>query len=133
MKINLDRKMIRNFGLLLALVLAILGSLKLYKGQTTYSFIYLTLCFISAASALFFQPLIKPIYIIAMKFSSIMGWINTRVILTLIFYTILTPLSFMMKMLGKKFLDERIEPNKESYWVKRERVPFDKSLYEKQF
>ncbi|HTN44647.1 MAG TPA: SxtJ family membrane protein [Nitrospiria bacterium] len=133
MKIKLDRKVVRNFGLILALLLALLGCVKIYKGQMAVSFLALFFSFLAAVSALFFQPVIRPIYIGAMKISIILGWINTRVLLILIYFLLLSPLCVVLRIFGRNSLDEKIEPHKESYWIRREKVPFDKKSYERQF
>lgn len=133
MNINYDRKQIRTFGLALAALLTAIGAWKLYKGQGASSSVLLIAGFISAASAIFFQPLIKPVYAVMMKLSHTLGWINTRILLGLIFYLMITPTGLVIKLFGKDLLDRSIEPDKSDYWIKREKTKFDKSRYENQF
>ena len=133
MKINLDKTQIRKFGLALATLLLVIGSWKYYKGQTTPSYIFLTAGAVSLASALFFQPIIKPVYMVMMKAAHILGWINTRILLGVIFYLMITPLGLIMRVFGKDILDQTIEPHKEDYWVRREKLAFDKHKYENQY
>ncbi len=52
--------------------------------------------------ALIFPMGLKLIYLGWMKFAFVLGWINTRLILGLMFYLILTPIGLLMRMLGKK-------------------------------
>ena len=66
-------------------------------------------------------PLILlPFHKIWMGLSIVLGYISTRVILFIIYYVALTPIAFMGRLRGKDFLDEKIEPGRESYWVKRD-------------
>ena len=133
MEINLDKKQIRTFGLGLAVILTVFALWNYYKGHMTTSVILLTLGTTSASSAILFQPVIKPVYIVFMKISHVLGWINTRILLGLIFYVVITPIGFVIKIFGKDLLDRKIEPDKQSYWIKREKVHTEKSRYEKQF
>ncbi len=88
---------------------------------------------ISAVSALFFQPLIKPVYIVMMKVAHVLGWINSRILLGLIFYIMITPTGIIMKAVGKDILNKKIEPDREDYWIKKEEMNFDKNSYENQY
>ena len=133
MKINLDKTQIRKFGLALATLLMGVGLWKYYKGQMTASHILLLAGALSLISALFFQPVIKPVYILMMKAAHILGWINTRILLAFIYYIVLTPIGLTMRVFGKDILDQKIEPHKTDYWVKREKLVFEKNSYENQY
>ena len=39
--------------------------------------------------------------------------------LALVFFIVLAPIGFFLKMLGKDFLFRRFEPNAPSYWISR--------------
>lgn len=58
---------------------------------------------------------------------------NTRILLSFIYFLIFTPFRIVSIILGKDFLDRKIEKDIESYWQKREIKPFKKELYKKQF
>jgi len=61
-----------------------------------------------------------------------MGFVMTRVILAVLFYLIITPISFVSKLFQKDFLNLKIEKEKKSYWnLKNE--PYEKSSTEKQY
>jgi hypothetical protein len=77
-------------------------------------------------------PAMKPIHFWWMKFAFALGWINTRLLLGVFFYFVLTPIGLMMKLFGKDLLDRKFEPNAVSYWKKRTR-PFDPRTMERQF
>ena len=77
--------------------------------------------------------LLKPIYIGWMSFAVVMGFFMTRVILTLIYGICFVPAGLVIQVLGKDPLREKIEPHKESYWIKREKKVFDPKTAENQF
>ncbi len=133
MKINLDKKQIRTFGLGLAVILSIFAVLNFFKGHQTVAVTLLIFGTVSAVLAILCQPLLKPVYIVFIKIAHVLGWINTRILLGLIFYVIITPIGFILKIFGKDLLDRKIELDKQSYWIKRENVATEKSRYEKQF
>ena len=76
---------------------------------------------LAAAFAAFFPLGLKPIHKILLAVGQVLGWINTRILLGAIFYLLLTPLSFLLKLFGKKVLDPRPDVGLDSY-----RVPRDK-------
>jgi uncharacterized protein involved in cysteine biosynthesis len=90
-------------------------------------------------SALFFGAglvipfALKPVYILWMKLAFVLGWINTRILLILIFYLVFTPVGLLMRVLGKDHLERKIEKNKASYWKKREKKVFIPADYKRQF
>jgi hypothetical protein len=133
MKINLDKMQIRTFGIGLAVLLTVLALWKFYKGHQTVAFILFLFGALSAVLALFCQPLLKPVYIVFIRISHVVGWINTRVLLALIYYIIITPLGIVIRIFGKDLLDRKIEPFRQSYWIKRKKVAVEKSRYEKQY
>ena len=57
----------------------------------------------------------------------------TRLILTVIFYLILTPTGFILRLFGKKFLQLKINREKVSYWNMRDKLDFDVNNYENQY
>ena len=49
------------------------------------------------------------------------GWVMSRVLLTVVFALVLTPLGLLARLTGKRFLALRPDPTASSYWVRRER------------
>ena len=67
-----------------------------------------------------------------MVFAAILGWIMTRVILSLVFYLIITPIGLITKMIGEDFLAIK-KKNSDSYWNHRDSSKELYQDYEKQF
>ncbi len=53
----------------------------------------------------------------------VLGWINTRIILGLVFYVIVTPMGMVRRWLGKDPMGKRLRPDLESYRVLRQPRP----------
>jgi hypothetical protein len=131
-KLNLDKKNLKKFGITMGIVfLAITAILSAKHNTIVLPALLVSLAFFVLAALA--ARLLGPIYIVWMKFARILEWVNTRIILSVIFYLIFTPLGLVMKLLGKDLLDRRIEGNKDSYWHKKENKGFNLSDYERQF
>ena len=67
-----------------------------------------------------------------MIFSVILDWIMTRIILSIIFYFIITPIGLITRALGEDFLAlKKVEHD--SYWNIRDSISKKNQDYEKQF
>lgn len=131
-KLNLDKKTLRKFGVTMGIAFFIIALLLLirHKYSPIPTFIISAIFFISA----FTMPaLLRPIYVIWMKFAFILSWINTRLILFIIFYLIFTPFGIVMRLFGVDLLNRKIDKNKNSYWQKAAKITLHQLNYEKQF
>lgn len=123
---------LRKFGLTIGGLLSIIG-LALILLHAKHRAIFSGLGFLFILLGISFPKALKWIYKLWMGFSIVLGFFSTRIILSLLFYFVLTPIKFLYKFTGKNFLDLKIEKSTTSYWRKRPQVTFDKSRYEKQF
>jgi Saxitoxin biosynthesis operon protein SxtJ len=81
---------------------------------------------------LFGTPLLRPVYILWMRFASLLAWVNTRIVLGIAFFLVLTPIGVLMRIFGKDSLGLTMEPKRDSYWIRREQ-PYERHQTEKQF
>jgi len=63
---------------------------------------------------------LKPVYRGWMIFGEKIGWVNSRILLGLVFYGLLTPLSWLMGLFGKRPLELKFDPQADSYRVPKE-------------
>ena len=68
-----------------------------------------------------------------MSLAAVIGWFMTRVILGGVFYLLVTPISLLSRLSGKRFLDLKLDRDRDSYWNYRQVKNFEQSDYEKQF
>ena len=131
---NLDtsNKELRKFSLLLSIVLCIVAGVMLIKDSTHWR-ILAGIAGVLLLFGLLIPPSIKWFYKLWMTFGLSVGWVMTRVILTLTFYLFITPMGLFLKIiLRKDLLDEKIEKEKGTHWKKYEPVT-DKSRYLKRY
>ena len=130
--IKSEKKDLRDFGITFGVVLGILAGALWWKGKDTYAI------FAMFSAAFFFfglvlPRLLKPLQKGWMMFAVILGWFMTRLILCVLFYVVFTSIGGISRMFGKQFLNLKGDKSKQSYWIYREHMPFDRERYEKQF
>ena len=130
--IKSGRKELRQFGYTMGIVLGVFGGLFLWRGKEWYSY-FVALSVLFFFLALVFPLLLKPIHKLWMSLAVLLGWFMTRVILSVLFYVVITPIGFIMRMSGKDLLNRKIEKGSESYWIVRKKVAHNREDYEKQF
>jgi hypothetical protein len=133
-KIPMDRKALRNFGLLMACVLLLVGGWLWWKSASAWPWV-LGAAALLAAIGFVIPAALKPFYKGWMILAVMMGWVMTRVVLTLVYYFVLTPIAFLGRVFGEQFLQLKLKRSGKttSYWVRRSGPPRDKSDYERQF
>jgi hypothetical protein len=130
--IKSGRKELRQFGLTMGIVLGLLGGFFLWRGKVYYSsFFIISILFLFLGLVL--PVLLKPIQKIWMVLAILMGWFMTRIILIILFYLIVTPVGLLARLFGKDFLNRKFEINRDSYWIPKKTIKFDKRNYENQF
>lgn len=68
-----------------------------------------------------------------MKFAYLLGWINSRILLIIIFYLVFAPTGLVMRLLRVDLLDRKIEKDKPSYWKTKDDLDSSPLGYEKRF
>ena len=129
--IKTSNKDIRSFGITIGIILLIISAMLFYYDKSSYQIIsYVGSGFI--ALGIIIPILLKPIYILWMTFAVMLGWVMTRVILSIVFYFIMTPIGLLTRLLGEDFLALK-KSNSGSYWNNRDQAVELNQDYEKQF
>tara|TARA_B100000519_G_C14229980_1_gene431911 strand:- start:888 stop:1301 length:414 start_codon:yes stop_codon:yes gene_type:complete len=123
---------IRSFGITIGIILIIISAFLFYYEKSSYQ-IFFSVAFGFIGLGIILPISLKPIYIVWMTFAVILGWIMTRVILSLLFFLIMTPTGFIARLFGKQFLELEWDDSKNSYWNYRSKTDTLKEDYEKQF
>lgn len=74
-------------------------------------------------AALVFPPVLRGPNFLWTKFGRILGWINQRIVLTIVFYIILLPTGLIMRALGRDPMARGFENDRESYRVRSRKTP----------
>jgi hypothetical protein len=119
-----SRKELRRFGFTSALIVALLFGVVL-PWLLDRAFPLWPWIFASAIvlPALLYPPALEPLYKAWMCFGAIAGFINTRLILGLFYYLIMTPLGLLMRLLRKDPMYRQRDSSQASYRVSRAARP----------
>ena len=129
--ISNSNKDIRSFGITMGIILFIISGLLMYYNKESYQITgIIGSMFIGLG--LIIPVMLKPFYFVWMTFAAILGWVMTRLILSLVFYFILTPIGLLTRLLGEDFLALK-KSKSVSYWNHRDSKIELNQDYEKQF
>jgi len=131
-KLDFAPKNLRKFGITLGIAFAVIGLIVFVRAKQSViptpiiSGLFFILAFTAPAA-------LKPVYIFWMRIAFILSWINTRIILIIIFYLFFMPIALALKLFRVDLLDNKIDKNKPTYWKKKEEAGTDKLSYQRQF
>jgi hypothetical protein len=130
-RIDASREKVTSFGLLFGGLALAVAAYVTIRGGASWPWLGAALLLILAGTLAY--PVLRPVYIGWMTFAYALGWINTRILLGVFFYLVLTPIGIFLRLAGKDLLDRRIDRRASSYWIRRERIPFHRSRSEHLF
>ncbi len=111
-----SKEELRKFGLIMTGAFAALSVL-LYFRNTSLLPPAAGLSGFFLLSALLYPRLLLPVEKLWMKLASVMSYIMTRVLLTLVYLLAVIPTGLIMRLLGKKPLQLDFKGNMKTYWV----------------
>ena len=130
--IKSEKSDLRKFGIIVGIVLLIIAGLFFWKEKESFQ-LFLIVGIVLFVAGIAMPFILKPIYWVWMTFATILGCFMTRVILSLLFYVVFTPIGLIARLFGKQFLDLKQNHSQQSYWNMRIVETFDTQNYEKQF
>lgn len=131
MAIGESRREVRITWIGFTVILTVIGSIVLYKQRGSFVYFY------GAAGVFAFFAAVAPmallpLYRVWVKFAMALAWLNTRLLLALVFYLVITPIGLCMRLVGYDPLDRKIDKEATTYWKEKERHE-DITRYEKQY
>lgn len=124
------RKELRQFGLLVGAVFTVIGLWPLvFRGEPLRLWAIgigglLILCGVALPSVL------APVHKGWMWVGHIMGWINTRILLGIVFYVLLTPIGLVFRLRGKDRMRQAFVESSTTYRVVRSPRPHSHMKYQ---
>jgi hypothetical protein len=123
----------RRFSIVLAAILVLLAVLALWKHHPTRARACLASAVLAPALAYLALPLWIRFFRVWMKFAEVLGWVMTRVILTVFFYAMLTPYGLVARLFRRDPLDLDWRHRKPSYWIDKPPLAPEQERYERQY
>ena len=130
--IKSTNKELREFSFTIGIIFALMAGLFYWRGKDHY-FYFAILSFILLILGLIVPIALKPIQKVWMTIALLLGFVMTRVILCILFYLVITPISLLGKLLGRDQLSLRFNKKANSYWIPRSKEKYNQADYEKQF
>lgn len=122
----------RFFGLTFFVVFGLIGLWPLARGQWV-SPVYLGISILFLAIALIAPALLAPLNRLWLKFGALLHSITSPIILGVMFFLVITPISRLMRLFGKDFLRLKFDSGAQTYWIRREPPGPEKSSLNKQY
>ncbi len=119
----------RSFGVVFFFVFLIISLWPLLNGnplRVWSIFVAIIFLILGLINSNFLTPLNK----LWFKFGKLLGFIVAPIVMGVIFFLVITPTGFFMKMLGKDLLNKKYNNKIKSYWINREK---SKSTMKQQF
>ncbi len=110
----------KNFGIVFFIFFLLVSFFPLLQGGSIKIW-SLVVSIIFLILGLLNSPLLTILNKAWFKFGILLGNLVSPIVLGIIFFTIVTPTSLIMKLLGKNLLDLK-NNNKKSYWIERPKI-----------
>ena len=128
-----SEKQLKQFGLIMAGMFSFFAAVFFYK--TWYVAVgvlgVLILLFLVMGFATPMSLLV--VYKKWMRFAEVIGNFNTKIILSITYFLVFTPIRIVSSVFREDPLKRKLEPEKDSYWLDCEPRDSDPKRYEKQF
>jgi carbamoyltransferase len=119
------------FAFTIGTVLISLGGLMLWRHRTG-GWPLLALAALLLALAIFAPAQLRVVYRAWMALAFVLGWLMSRILLTLVFFLVVTPIGLVQRFCGKRALELRFQTGETSYWQTHTGAPPSQE-YERQF
>ncbi len=122
----------RKFGWVVGGVFAAIGAFAWYRDASWGTWVFGAGAALVALGTVA-PKLLQPFYVAWMSMAVVMGFVMTRVILTLFFFIALFPVGLVMRLIGRDALHRKIDRNATTYWIPKKYLIADRSRLEKYF
>lgn len=122
----------RKFGWVVGAAFLLIGWFLVWRGHEWARY----LMYVGGALAVLgtvVPRLLKPVYFGWMSMAVVLGFFMTRVILTLFFFLVLTPVGLFFKLIRRDALHRKLDRSATSYWIEKDYLIRDRTRLEKFF
>lgn len=112
--------------------LLLIAAWNFYRGRTIVVIVLGSIVFALVLMALLLPTLARRFHVGWMKLAGALGYVNSRVLLSLVFYLLFVPYSLVARLIGRDPLNRR-KAGRASYWIPRETTKQAKEQFERLF
>jgi large-conductance mechanosensitive channel len=110
----------RSFGILFFLVFLGFGLWPLTKEMSPNIYLII-ISVIFLFLGLLNSKLLSPLNNLWIKFGEILGKVIAPIVMAVVYFLILTPISLLVRLFGKDLIEMKFNNNVKSYWIKRKK------------
>ena len=114
------KKKNRSFGILFFIVFFIIGLYPVYVGNSVNIYLIL-LSILFLVLGILNSKILTPLNIAWLKLGELLGVLISPIIMALIYFLILTPISLIVRIFGKDLLNIKFNSFSKTYWIKRKK------------
>jgi hypothetical protein len=127
----LPRRTITQFALVVSAALLVIAAYRWWRGAPqTASLVLIAIAAALLLLAAVAPAALRPVYRVWMRIGEGLAWVNTRIILTVVFFLVVTPIGVVMRLFGRSPMAAR---RGDSYWLDVEPHSYGDKHVEKQF
>jgi hypothetical protein len=113
-------KMLRQFAVAWLIIFPAIGVFQFFiRAHTTIGILLMGVGVIGGIAGVIKPALLRPIFVAWMVAAFPIGWCFSQVMLAVLFYGLLTPVSWGLRMIGRDALSRRNTVKKSSFWHER--------------
>ena len=110
----------KSFGILFFIVFFLIGIWPLFNGEALRIWA-IPIALIFLVLGLINSKVLTPLNLIWVKFGELLGKIIAPIVMALVYFVVLTPISLILRLVNKDILKLKILKNTDSYWIKRKK------------
>lgn len=110
----------RNFGFVMAIFFSVLAALPWIKRRESPNLLFIGIAVFFAMFALLYPKILRPLNILWTKLGLLLHKITNPIILSAIFFLVITPIAVLMRLIRQDPLRRKFTPHASSYWIPRE-------------
>jgi len=111
----------RNFGIVFFIIFLLISIWPIIDGQSSIRLWSLVISLIFLVLGILNSKLLSPLNFAWMKLGEILGKIIAPIVMSLIFFIVITPIGLLTRLTGKDLLKLKFS-KKNSYWIKRNKT-----------
>jgi Saxitoxin biosynthesis operon protein SxtJ len=124
LNLNPSKKELRTFGLCALAFLALVAWIVFRRTSSMPVAAGLVgLGVILAALGFLFPRALRPVWIVLMVVNYPIGWVLTHVVMSIIFYLVVSPVGVIMRLSGRDPMERRFDRSAKTYWKPRHSDP----------
>jgi hypothetical protein len=129
---NPSDKELRQFAWTLLIGFGLLGGILFWKGKRAEAHGVWILGFSMGLLSLVMRTVAKRLYRLWMTWAYGMGIITSHIVMTIVFFLVITPVALVFRLMGKDTLRLKKQSDSSTYWLDHPKIT-DRSYYQRLF